>query len=618
MHFYNQGYTTLRDSIDNKDVDLIMLQEHWLTPANLNRFSIDFVDYYCFGLSSLDDVVSAGPLYGRPFGGMMMLLKNNLMPVSNCIHASERFVVVRVGDLICINVYFPCVGTVSRQLICEDMLSEICSWRCKYAEYNCVIGGDFNTDLDNGYSISEYISRTMLDNNFVRCDTKFPSTVNYTYANESLNHFSKIDFLFYNNVTVHNFEICDPDINFSDHLPLLMTCHVNFNHRSLQNVEQDKEHDLLHPRWDHADVLSYYIHTQAQLQPILNDLFFLENLGNNGEIFDLACIDDQYEKIVESLKLCASIAVPLRRKNFFKFWWSQELDSLKESAIESDKTWKAAGRPRSGPLYTKRSVDKRAYRSAVRKNQRESEDSVTNDLHDALISKHGTEFWKCWNAKFNNKSVRTLQVDGSIISKEIANNFARHFDKSCSVLTKDGSDRLFHLYEFQRSNYVGSPMSEEHRFDAELVETVIGDMKLGKAAGLDGLTVEHLINCHPILPGLLARLFNLIIRTGHVPVQFGLSYTVPLIKVNGCTKNLSVDDFRGISISPVISKIFEHCILRRFSNYFVSSDNQFGFKKSVGCSHAIYTVRSVIDHYVSNGSTINLCALDVSKAFDRS
>jgi len=38
------------------------------------------------------------------------------------------------------------------------------------------------------------------------------------------------------------------------------------------------------------------------------------------------------------------------------------------------------------------------------------------------------------------------------------------------------------------------------------------------------------------------------IKIGHVPVQFGLSYTVPLVKVNSCTKNLSVDDFRGISI----------------------------------------------------------------------
>jgi len=39
----------------------------------------------------------------------------------------------------------------------------------------------------------------------------------------------------------------------------------------------------------------------------------------------------------------------------------------------------------------------------------------TNHLHDALISTHGTEFWKCQNSvKFSNKSTRCcLQLDGS-------------------------------------------------------------------------------------------------------------------------------------------------------------------------------------------------------------
>ena len=66
----------------------------------------------------------------------------------------------------------------------------------------------------------------------------------------------------------------------------------------------------------------------------------------------------------------------------------------------------------------------------------------------------------------------------------------------------------------------------------------------------------------------------------------------------------------------------EHCVLRRFELYFITSDNQFGFKKHLGSSwmpHAIYTVRSVVNHYVSNGSTgtLNVCAIDISKAFDR-
>ena len=77
---------------------------------------------------------------------------------------------------------------------------------------------------------------------------------------------------------------------------------------------------------------------------------------------------------------------------------------------------------------------------------------------------------------------------------------------------------------------------------------IIKEKKRGKAAGLDGQSVEHLRDCHSLLPGVLARLSNLIIKIGHVPVQFGLSYTVLLVEVNGCTKNLSVDDLRGVSI----------------------------------------------------------------------
>jgi len=50
------------------------------------------------------------------------------------------------------------------------------------------------------------------------------------------------------------------------------------------------------------------------------------------------------------------------------------------------------------------------------------------------------------------------------------------------------------------------------------------------------------------------------------------------------SKSVSVDDFRGISISSVISKVFEHCILDRYDGFLLSSDNQFGFKKS-SCRH---------------------------------
>ena len=61
----------------------------------------------------------------------------------------------------------------------------------------------------------------------------------------------------------------------------------------------------------------------------------------------------------------------------------------------------------------------------------------------------------------------------------------------------------------------------------------------------------------------------------------------------------------------------EHCILDRYGGFLFSSDNQFGFKKKSSCAHAISTLRSVVDYYVNNGSTLTLCTLDISKAFDK-
>ena len=122
-----------------------------------------------------------------------------------------------------------------------------------------------------------------------------------------------------------------------------------------------------------------------------------------------------------------------------------------------------------------------------------------------------------------------------------------------------------------------------------------------------------------MLPCVLAKVFNLCISAGRVPDSFGRSYTVPILKDKNAvfSKTITVDDFRGISISPIISKVFEHCIIDRFGDYFVTSDNQFGFKKQLSCSHAIYTLRCVIDAYVNSGSTVNICALDLSKAFNK-
>jgi len=54
----------------------------------------------------------------------------------------------------------------------------------------------------------------------------------------------------------------------------------------------------------------------------------------------------------------------------------------------------------------------------------------------------------------------------------------------------------------------------------------------------------------------------------------------------------------------------------RFQDFLKTSDNQFWFKKALGCSHAIFSVRKIIERFIKAGYTANLCSIDLSKAFD--
>src|SRR5258708_30881244 len=101
----------------------------------------------------------------------------------------------------------------------------------------------------------------------------------------------------------------------------------------------------------------------------------------------------------------------------------------------------------------------------------------------------------------------------------------------------------------------------------------------------------------------------------YVPDGFGLGIVVPLLKSG--KPGGRVESYRGITLNPIISKIFEQCLLVLFSAFLKSADRQFGFKPGSGCNKAIYTVRQTVDYFTSRNSTVNLCSIALEKAFDK-
>ena len=91
---------------------------------------------------------------------------------------------------------------------------------------------------------------------------------------------------------------------------------------------------------------------------------------------------------------------------------------------------------------------------------------------------------------------------------------------------------------------------------------------------------------------------------------------IPLLK-NPDGNQFTSDNYRVIILSPVISKLFEMATMALLDNKLDSDLLQFGFKCNSSCNHALFTLKIVVNHYAKDGCTVNICTLDLSKAFDR-
>jgi hypothetical protein len=106
---------------------------------------------------------------------------------------------------------------------------------------------------------------------------------------------------------------------------------------------------------------------------------------------------------------------------------------------------KELGRPRNGPIFLQYERDKLLYKKSISEQRATQTSSYTNDLHEALLSKSGQDFWKVWKSKFCNKSSvpsGPLQIDEVSDSASIAANFAEHFESNSKPLNNKRYEEL--------------------------------------------------------------------------------------------------------------------------------------------------------------------------------
>jgi hypothetical protein len=332
-----------------------------------------------------------------------------LLPFTRAICAAERYVVVKIDNFLFINLYLPCSGTTDRHLIIEEVIMEVYAHIIAHDGCTIVLGGDFNCDLDTVDPVSVRVRNFFSDINLHRCDLIMGAKKMFTYCNDALGNRSCIDFVLMSDATkLCSYEVLETGSNLSDHQPVIVQFISNIgrdftkSHGGFEtNCKQQR-----YLRWDKADLAGYYGITGDLIQKLLTNFSDAVSRFNGDSDDAMMLINDMYNELKTVYHTAASSTVPVKCKNFYKFWWCQELDTLKENSIRDHNAWKEAGKPRSGPVFKAYRTSKLNYKKRIREYERQETFVYTNDLHDALLNKQGPAFWKCWRSKFEHKCKR--------------------------------------------------------------------------------------------------------------------------------------------------------------------------------------------------------------------
>ena len=98
-------------------------------------------------------------------------------------------------------------------------------------------------------------------------------------------------------------------------------------------------------------------------------------------------------------------------------------------------------------------------------------------------------------------------------------------------------------------------------FTEQEVISSIKQLKTGKSADEFGLSAEHLKTSGKVIIPILKDIFNKVLHTGIVPDYFSGGVLTPVPKSG---KDPAVlDNYRGITVTPIIGKLFEKLLLFR-------------------------------------------------------
>jgi hypothetical protein len=149
----------------------------------------------------------------------------------------------------------------------------------------------------------------------------------------------------------------------------------------------------------------------------------------------------------------------------------------------------------------------------------------------------------------------------------------------------------------------------------EEVSACLSSLDTSKATGPDGIPARILKECSTkIAPGLCA-LFNHSLRIGRFPAEWKNADVTPVHKKDN---KEPAENYRPISLLPIVSKVMEQCVCNRFYAHVLHliTTLQHGFMRNRSCVTQLLSVLHSIGKSLDQNTQTDILYFDFAKAFD--
>ena len=621
---------TLNFVMETHNINFCFLQEHMQLEKNLYKVHNKFENFCAFSIpaSKTNSRISKG----RPSGGLAILYRKSLEQFVSEIRIpdSKRVQALhfkyKESAYVFINVYLPndpqCDNFCDNELL--QTLNDINFVFNKYDEsVNFILSGDMNCDFSRNTRFVDTVQTFMLEHNLVTIWNKFPCNFTYTHHvpnNAGVYSFSTIDHIMVKDDFIDKcIDGCVLHLgeNLSKHEILYMKFKLDSSIPSQRQVGSVMNAPNK-PRWNQAskEQIDALLHT---FNDSLKDIYFPYNAlfcrniycDENSHRLDL----DAYGiAILEALESAVDLHIP--HSNAFNNSlpsWHEYIKPLRDDMNFWHSVWVSADKPMNTTLHQIYRNVRHKYHYAIRRSKVLRQKAKNDNFIKAASEGKMNDILKELKKQRKPNSSFSSTVDNITNPQQISNHFATIYEEIYNKHNSD--DELDGISHGVHQNMSADDLIWLHRITPRLISKLIGKLKSDK----NDENFDFKSNAFKVTSYLISKPLCLLIKGflvhGHFTDQFLFSSLAPLVKNHRKSKKDSTN-YRLIAVSSILLKLVDLLILELFGDAFKVSNLQFGYQSNSSTILCSWTLRECVNYFRNRGSSVYLCMLDLTKAFD--